>query len=349
CRYKTMKGFQVKRKAGWDTHGLPVELGVEKALGITKEDIGKKISVDDYNAACRNEVLKYTKEWETLTETMGYWVDMTDPYITYDNRYIETLWWLLKQIYDKGLLYKGLTIQPYSPAAGTGLSSHELNQPGCYRDVKDTTVTALFAISEPREEMTGWGKPYFVAWTTTPWTLPSNTALCVGPKFEYACVRTYNPYTAEPITIVMAKECVSHYFKPEGLEAPIEEFSAGDKVVPYRIVATFTGEELVGMRYHQLMPWVKPTERVDDNSPAYVKDFADANPAQLFTVGKDTFAVMDEAALRVIPGDYVTTEDGTGIVHIAPTFGADDAKVAKAAGIPSLFMITRNGETRPMV
>ncbi len=349
CRYKTMKGFQVKRKAGWDTHGLPVELGVEKALGITKEDIGKKISVDDYNAACRNEVLKYTKEWETLTETMGYWVDMTDPYITYDNRYIETLWWLLKQIYDKGLLYKGLTIQPYSPAAGTGLSSHELNQPGCYRDVKDTTVTALFEISEPREEMKGWGKPYFVAWTTTPWTLPSNTALCVGPRFEYACVRTYNPYTAEPITIVMAKDCVAHYFKPEGLEAPIEEFSAGDKIVPYRIVATFTGEELVGMKYNQLMPWVKPTERLDDNAPVYVKDFAEANPSKLFTVGKDTFVVMDTAAFRVIPGDYVTTEDGTGIVHIAPTFGADDAKVAKAAGIPSLFMITRNGETRPMV
>ncbi|MDE7457234.1 MAG: class I tRNA ligase family protein, partial [Muribaculaceae bacterium] len=349
CRYKTMKGFQVKRKAGWDTHGLPVELGVEKALGITKEDIGKKISVDDYNAACRNEVLKYTKEWETLTETMGYWVDMTDPYITYDNRYIETLWWLLKQIYDKGLLYKGLTIQPYSPAAGTGLSSHELNQPGCYRDVKDTTVTALFEISEPREEMKGWGKPYFVAWTTTPWTLPSNTALCVGPRFEYACVRTYNPYTAEPITIVMAKDCVAHYFKPEGLEAPIEEFSAGDKIVPYRIVATFTGEELVGMKYNQLMPWVKPTERLDDNAPVYVKDFAEANSSKLFTVGKDTFVVMDTAAFRVIPGDYVTTEDGTGIVHIAPTFGADDAKVAKAAGIPSLFMITRNGETRPMV
>ena len=349
CRYKTMKGYQVKRKAGWDTHGLPVELGVEKALGITKEDIGKKISVDDYNAACRNEVLKYTKEWETLTETMGYWVDMSDPYITYDNRYIETLWWLLRQIYNKGLLYKGLTIQPYSPAAGTGLSSHELNQPGCYRDVKDTTVTALFEISDPKDEMKGWGKPYFAAWTTTPWTLPSNTALCVGPRFEYACVRTYNPYTGQPITIVMAKECMSHYFKPEGLEAPIDEFTPGAKILPYRIVAAYTGEELVGMRYSQLMPWVKPTEKLDDNSQAFVKDFAGSNPDDCFTVGKDTFVVMDEIAFRVIPGDYVTTEDGTGIVHIAPTFGADDAKVAKAAGIPSLFMITCNGDTRPMV
>ena len=349
CRYKTMQGYKVNRKAGWDTHGLPVELGVEKALGITKEDIGKKISVDDYNAACRNEVLKYTKEWETLTETMGYWVDMSDPYITYDNRYIETLWWLLKQIYNKGLLYKGLTIQPYSPAAGTGLSSHELNQPGCYRDVKDTTVTALFEISEPLEEMTGWGKPYFVAWTTTPWTLPSNTALCVGPKFEYACVRTFNPYTGEPITVVMAKDCVGHYFKPEGAEASMEEYVAGAKVLPYRIITTYTGEQLVGMRYNQLMPWVKPTEKLDDNSPSYVKDYAADNATDLFEVGKDTFVVMQKAAFRVIPGDYVTTEDGTGIVHIAPTFGADDAKVAKAAGIPSLFMITVNGETRPMV
>lgn len=349
CRYKTMKGFQVKRKAGWDTHGLPVELGVEKALGITKEDIGKKISVDDYNAACRNEVLKYTKEWETLTETMGYWVDMSDPYITYDNRYIETLWWLLRQIYDKGLLYKGLTIQPYSPAAGTGLSSHELNQPGCYRDVKDTTVTALFEILEPREEMKGWGTPYFVAWTTTPWTLPSNTALCVGPKFEYSCVRTYNPYTGKPVSVIIATDALSRYFKPEGLETPIDEFTPGSKILPYRVVATFTGEELVGMRYRQLMPWVKPVEKLDDNSPAFVRDFAKSNPADGFTVGKDTFVIMDAAAFRVIPGDYVTTEDGTGIVHIAPTFGADDAKVAKAAGIPSLFMITRNGETRPMV
>lgn len=349
CRYKTMKGYQVKRKAGWDTHGLPVELGVEKALGITKEDIGKKISVDDYNAACRNEVLKFTKEWETLTETMGYWVDMSDPYITFDNRYIETLWWLLKRIYDKGLLYKGLTIQPYSPAAGTGLSSHELNQPGCYRDVKDTTVTALFEIIDAPKEMTGWGNPCFMAWTTTPWTLPSNTALCVGPKFEYVAIRTFNPYNGNPTTIVMAKECMSHYFKPEGAEASMDNYAPGDKVLPYRIVASYTGEDLIGMHYRQLMPWVKPTEKINDNAPDFVKQFAEANPSDCFTVGKDSFAVMESAAFRVIPGDYVTTEDGTGIVHIAPTFGADDAKVAKAAGIPSLFMITKNGETRPMV
>jgi len=349
CRYKTMKGFQVKRKAGWDTHGLPVELGVEKALGITKEDIGKKISVDDYNAACRREVLKYTKEWETLTEKMGYWVDMTDPYITFDNRYIETLWWLLRQIYDKGLLYKGLTIQPYSPAAGTGLSSHELNQPGCYRDVKDTTVTALFKIIDPEPEMTGWGDPCFIAWTTTPWTLPSNTALCVGPKFEYACVQTFNPYTGKPITVIIAKDCIPHYFKTEGAEAPMDDYTPGAKILPYRIVKTYMGDHLVGMKYRQLMPWVKPVEKIDDNSPEYVKTYAKANPDDIFVVGKDRFAVMEKEAFRVIPGDYVTTDDGTGIVHIAPTFGADDAKVAKAAGIPSLFMITRNGETRPMV
>lgn len=349
CRYKTMKGYEVKRKAGWDTHGLPVELGVEKALGITKEDIGKKISVDDYNRACRSEVLKYTKEWETLTERMGYWVDMTDPYITFDNRYIETLWWLLKQIYDKGLLYKGLTIQPYSPAAGTGLSSHELNQPGCYRDVKDTTATALFEIANPTAEMQGWGKAYFAAWTTTPWTLPSNTALCVGPKFEYSIVRTYNPYTAEPITVVLGTDALARYFKPEGAQAPIDEYVAGNKIVPYRVVGTLNGEQLVGMKYNQLMPWVKPLERVDDNAADFVKTFAAGHQAKIFSVGKDSFVVMDEVAFRVIPGDYVTTEDGTGIVHIAPTFGADDAKVAKAAGIPSLFMITTNGDTRPMV
>ncbi len=349
CRYKTMKGYEVKRKAGWDTHGLPVELGVEKALGITKEDIGKKISVDDYNRACRSEVLKYTKEWETLTERMGYWVDMTDPYITFDNRYIETLWWLLKQIYDKGLLYKGLTIQPYSPAAGTGLSSHELNQPGCYRDVKDTTATALFEIANPTAEMQGWGKAYFAAWTTTPWTLPSNTALCVGPKFEYSIVRTYNPYTAEPITVVLGTDALARYFKPEGAQAPIDEYVAGNKIVPYRVVGTLNGEQLVGMKYNQLMPWVKPLERVDDNAADFVKTFAAGHQTKIFSVGKDSFVVMDEVAFRVIPGDYVTTEDGTGIVHIAPTFGADDAKVAKAAGIPSLFMITTNGDTRPMV
>ena len=349
CRYKTMKGFHVKRKAGWDTHGLPVELGVEKALGITKEDIGKKISVDDYNAACRQEVMKYTKEWETLTNSMGYWVDMNDPYITYDNRYIESVWWLLSQLYNKGYLYKGYTIQPYSPAAGTGLSTHELNQPGCYRDVKDTTVTALFAMVNPRPEMAEWGKPYFVAWTTTPWTLPSNTALCVGPKIEYVCVQTYNPYNGEKISIVMAKDLVKSYLKAEGAELPMEEYKQGDKVVPYRIVANYMGSDLVGMQYKQLMPWVKPLEKVDANAAPFVKEYAEANPDKCFAVGNDKFVELEEKAFRVIPGDYVTTEDGTGIVHIAPTFGADDAKVAKAAEIPSLFMINKKGETRPMV
>lgn len=349
CRYKTMKGFHVKRKAGWDTHGLPVELGVEKALGITKEDIGKKISVDEYNAACRREVMKYTREWESLTNSMGYWVDMDNPYITYDNRYIESVWWLLRQLYDKGYLYKGYTIQPYSPAAGTGLSTHELNQPGCYRDVKDTTVTALFEMTDPREEMKQWGRPCFVAWTTTPWTLPSNTALCVGPKIEYVCVQTYNPYNAEKVSVVMAKDLVKSYFKAEGEQLPLEEYKQGDKIVPYRIVAEYVGSDLVGMGYKQLMPWVKPLEKVDSNAPEFVKEYATAHPEKCFAVGKDRFVELSAEAFRVIPGDYVTTEDGTGIVHIAPTFGADDAKVAKAAGIPSLFMINKKGETRPMV
>ena len=349
CRYKTMKGFHVKRKAGWDTHGLPVELGVEKALGITKEDIGKKISVDDYNAACRREVMKYTKEWENLTNSMGYWVDMNDPYITYDNRYIESVWWLLSQLHKKGYLYKGYTIQPYSPAAGTGLSTHELNQPGCYRDVKDTTVTAMFKIIAPFPEMEGWGTPCFLAWTTTPWTLPSNTALCVGPKYDYVAVRTYNPYTAEKITAVLAKDRLNAYLKPEGAELPLEDYKPGDKVVPYRVVATYTGNDLVGMKYQQLMPWVKPCEKVSATSPAFVADYAAATPEKVFEVGKERFVELADEAFRVIPGDYVTTDDGTGIVHIAPTFGADDARVAKAAGIPSLFMINKKGETRPMV
>jgi isoleucyl-tRNA synthetase len=349
CRYKTMKGFHVKRKAGWDTHGLPVELGVEKALGITKEDIGKKISIDDYNAACRKEVMKYTKEWTDLTHIMGYWVDLDNPYITYDNRYIESVWWQLKELYKKGYLYKGYTIQPYSPAAGTGLSSHELNQPGCYRDVKDTTVTALFRIKEPKSEMQGWGNPYFIAWTTTPWTLPSNTALCVGPKFDYVAIRTFNPYNGEKITIVMAEELIKGYFKPEGANIPLSDYKQGDKIVPYEIVGHYKGTDLVGMHYEQLMPWVKPLEKVDQNSPEFVKEAAHKHPENTFTVGTDTFVVLEEEAFRVIPGDYVTTDDGTGIVHIAPTFGADDAKVAKAAGIPSLFMINLKGETRPMV
>lgn len=349
CRYKTMKGFHVKRKAGWDTHGLPVELGVEKTLGITKEDIGKKISVEDYNAACRREVMKYTREWTDLTHKMGYWVDLDNPYITYDNAYIESVWWLLRQLYDKGFLYKGYTIQPYSPAAGTGLSSHELNQPGCYRDVKDTTVTALFKVLDPKPEMTGWGEPYFMAWTTTPWTLPSNTALCVGPKFDYVAVRTFNPYNGNPITAVMAEVLVPAYFKVEGAKVPLADYKHGDKVIPYEIVARWKGTDLVGMRYAQLMPWVKPTEKVSEFAPDYVKRYAAAHPEKCYQVGTDRFVEIAEEAFRVIPGDYVTTDDGTGIVHIAPTFGADDAKVAKAAGIPALFMVNRKGETRPMV
>ena len=325
CRFKTMKGFQVKRKAGWDTHGLPVELGVEKKLNITKEDIGKKISVDDYNRNCREEVMKYTKEWTELTRKMGYWVDLDNPYITYENSYIETLWWLLKQLYNKGLLYKGYTIQPYSPAAGTGLSSHELNQPGCYRDVKDTTAVAQFRMLDPKPEMTGWGTPYFLAWTTTPWTLPSNTALCVGPKIDYVAVRSYNSYSGEPITVVVAKALLNAHFNAAGAELPLDSYKQGDKVVPYEVVAEYKGTDLVGMHYEQLFPWVKPVVKEGDE----------------IKVSNDGF--------RVIPGDYVTTEDGTGIVHIAPTFGADDAFVAKAAGIPSLFMVNKKGETRPMV
>ena len=315
CRYKTMRGFHVKRKAGWDTHGLPVELGVEKSLGITKEDIGKKISVDDYNAACRREVLKYTREWETLTQQMGYWVDTKDPYITFDNRYIETLWWLLAQLYKKGYLYKGYTIQPYSPAAGTGLSSHELNQPGCYRDVKDTTCVAQFLATDPIEPMKGWGKPYFLAWTTTPWTLPSNTALCVGPSIVYNIIRTYNPYSGEPETVVCAEALVSSLFNPKAKDIALADYKKGDKLVPYEIVATVKGEDLVGLHYEQLLPWVNP----------------------------------GEGAFRVIPGDYVTTEDGTGIVHIAGTFGADDLRVSKLNDIPPLFVTDRAGNRRPMV
>ena len=349
CRYKTMKGFHVKRKAGWDTHGLPVELGVEKSLGITKEDIGTKISVEDYNAACRKEVMKYTKEWTDLTHRMGYWVDLDNPYITYDNRYIESVWWLLAQLYKKGYLYKGYTIQPYSPAAGTGLSSHELNQPGCYRDVKDLTATVLFDVLDPKPGMEGWGRPCFMAWTTTPWTLSSNTALCVGPKFEYVAVRTYNPYNGEKITVVLAEVLVNSYFKKEGKDKPLDDYKPGDKVVPYEIVGRWKGTELVGMRYAQLMPWVAPTERVDEYAPEYVRKYAAEHPEKMYSVRGDNFVEIAERAFRVIPGDYVTTDDGTGIVHIAPTFGADDAKVAKAADIPSLFMINLKGETRPMV
>lgn len=315
CRYKTMKGFHVKRKAGWDTHGLPVELGVEKSLGITKEDIGKKISVDEYNAACRREVMKYTKEWSTLTNSMGYWVDLENPYITYDNRYIESVWWLLGELYKKGYLYKGYTIQPYSPAAGTGLSTHELNQPGCYRDVKDTTCVAQFLCTDPLDIMKGFGNAYFLAWTTTPWTLPSNTALAVGPEIDYNIVHTYNPYSGEKETVVVAVALMGHFFNAKAEGLPLDSYNKGDKLIPFEVVATLKGKDLVGLHYEQLIPWMNP----------------------------------GEGAFRVIPGDYVTTEDGTGIVHIAGTFGADDLRVSRQNNIPPLTLIDRDGNIRPMV
>ena len=366
-RYKTMQGFQVHRKAGWDTHGLPVELGVEKELGITKKDIDNKqsdkyISTEEYNHKCRENVMKFTEEWRQLTEQMGYFVDLDHPYITYDNKYIETLWWLLKQLYNKGLLYKGYTIQPYSPAAGTGLSSHELNQPGCYRDVKDTTATVHFAINETdwaefcnkhNLKTNNWGKSSFLAWTTTPWTLPSNTALCVGPKIEYLIVETYNPYTAEKVTVVIAESRLAAYFKAEGevKEGEMPEFKSGDKVMPYRVLGKVKGTDLEGIHYSQLMKWVKPVERIGEFAPAFVNDYAQQHSEKIFESedGRDKFVEMESEAFRIILGDYVTTEDGTGIVHIAPTFGADDAKVAKDAKIPALYLISHKGETRPMV
>ena len=316
CRYKTMQGFQVKRKAGWDTHGLPVELGVEKSLGITKEDIGKKISVEEYNAACRQDVMKYTKEWEDLTEKMGYWVDMDDPYITYDNRYIETLWWLLKQLYDQGLLYKGYTIQPYSPAAGTGLSTHELNQPGCYRDVKDTSCVAQFKVADvenlpfaPANE-----NCYFLAWTTTPWTLPSNTALCVGPNIRYVLVNTFNPYTEEAVSLILAKDLLSAHFNMKDAKLQLSDYVKG-KNLPFEVAGECSGKDLINIKYEQLIPWTNP----------------------------------GEGAFRVISGDFVTTEDGTGIVHIAPTFGADDDRVAKQNGVPPMLLKDKDGNLQPMV
>ncbi len=319
CRFKTQQGFLVKRKAGWDTHGLPVELGVEKSLGITKEDIGKKITVAEYNQACRKDVMKYTDLWEDLTHKMGYWVDMEDPYITYDNRYIESLWYLLKQLHEKGLMYKGYTIQPYSPAAGTGLSTHELNQPGCYRDVKDTTCTAQFKIvtdSNTKELFSNVdGELFFLAWTTTPWTLSSNTALAVGPNIQYCCVKTFNPYTYQAVNVILAKDLVSAHFPSKNAELKFEDYQAGDKNIPFEILSEFSGSELTGIQYEQLLPWVKPEGR----------------------------------AFYVIEGDYVTTEDGTGIVHIAPTFGSDDDRVAKAAGIAPLILIDREGKNQPMV
>ena len=318
CRYKTLQGFYVERKAGWDTHGLPVELGVEKKLGITKEAIGKTISVVDYNKECRADVMKFTKEWEDLTKKMGYWVDMENPYITYDNRYIETLWYLLKKLYDKGFLYKGYTIQPYSPAAGTGLSTHELNQPGCYRDVKDTTCVAQFKVvrDEKSEKLFADSDVvYFLAWTTTPWTLPSNTALAVGPNISYYVVKTYNPYTYLPITVVLAKDRFNAYFNPKAEGMALEDYKEGDKLIPYQKTGEFKGAELEGIRYEQLMPWMRP----------------------------------EGDAFRVITGDFVTTEDGTGIVHIAPTFGADDDRVAKTAGIAPMLLIDKDGNKQPMV
>ena len=320
CRYKTQTGYQVRRRAGWDTHGLPVELGVEKKLGITKADIGTKVTVEEYNATCRREVMKYTKEWVTLTERIGYWVDMEDPYITYDNRYIETLWYLLKDIYKKGLLYKGYTIQPYSPTDGTGLSSHELNQPGCYRDVSDTTATVQFEVIKDGVSQPLYGTyvfpVQFLAWTTTPWTLPSNTALCVGPEIEYVRVLSLNPYTGDPAIYVLAKDLVNTWFNPKGENVPLETYQKGDKVVPWKLLnGSFKGSELVGIRYRQLIPWFKP----------------------------------DGDAFRVIAGDYVTTSEGTGIVHIAPTFGADDKRVAAAAGIGAIMPLDKAGNPQAQV
>ncbi|HZK08407.1 MAG TPA: isoleucine--tRNA ligase [Bacteroidales bacterium] len=319
CRYKTLKGFYVPRKAGWDTHGLPIEIAVEKTLGITKEDIGRKITVEQYNDACRKEVMKYKGEWDDLTRQMGYWVDLDDPYITFDNKYIETVWYLLSKLYKKDLLYKGYTIQPYSPAAGTGLSTHELNQPGCYRDVKDTTVTAQFKVIDDDKSHFLFSKEneeaFFLAWTTTPWTLPSNTALAVGNKIQYVVVRTFNAYTGQPITVVLAKDLVNSYFNPKAQEIALTEYNSGDKLVPYQIINEISGSQLEGLRYEQLIPWIKP----------------------------------DGDAFRVITGDFVTTEDGTGIVHIAPTFGADDDRVARVAGIVPLVLIDKTDSRRPMV
>ena len=319
CRYKTLKGFLVKRKAGWDTHGLPVELSVEALLKITKEDIGTKISVKEYNNTCKKEVMKYTREWEQLTHKMGYWIDMDHPYITYDNRYIETLWYLLKELYKKDLLYKGYTIQPYSPAAGTGLSSHELNQPGCYRDVKDTTCVAQFKVI--RNERSEWlfegveTELFFLAWTTTPWTLPSNTALAVGEKISYSKVKTFNPYTSEPITVILATDLMPIYFDQNISSLPLEAYHESDKSIPYKVLDKYKGKQLKGIQYEQLIPWVKPE-------------------------GK---------AFEVITGDFVTIEDGTGIVHIAPTFGADDLRVGQQHGIVPLTIIDKNGTSAPLV
>src|ERR1700733_2505330 len=320
CRYKTMKGFQVKRKGGWDTHGLPVELGVEKMLGITKEDIGKTISIAEYNETCRREVLKYKDKWDDLTRKMGYWVDLKHPYITFENNYIETLWWILAELYKKGLLYESVSIQPYSPAAGTGLSSHELNQPGCYKDVKDTSVVAMFkAARDPRSEflfkLAGQDEVFFMAWTTTPWTLPSNLGLTVGPRIDYVLVRTFNPYTHLPVDVILAKALLPKYFKPEGENGDLAGFTPEAKILPWKILGEFKGSDLEGLRYEQLLPY-------EANTPAA----AGGNP------------------FRVLLGDFVTTEDGTGIVHTAPAFGADDYRVGTKYGIGILTMVDKEGK-----
>jgi isoleucyl-tRNA synthetase len=311
CRFKTLQGYRVERKAGWDTHGLPVELGVEKQIGITKADIGTKITVAEYNKLCREDVMKFTDIWNDLTLKMGYWVDMENPYITYENNYIESLWALLKKLYDKGLLYEGYTIQPYSPAAGTGLSSHELNQPGCYRNVKDVSAIAQFKIKDAQTKFNVEGDVFFLAWTTTPWTLPSNTALAVGKDIEYVLVKTYNPFTHRPAHVILAKDLLSKYFSTENAELNFEEYKQGDKKIPFAVVQSFKGSELEGIRYEQLLPYAQPT---------------------------------DGDAFRVVIGDFVTTTDGTGIVHIAPSFGADDFKVAKQNGIGSLTLVDRQGK-----
>ena len=325
CRYKTLKGYQVKRKGGWDTHGLPIELAVEKTLGITKDDIGKKISVADYNAACRKEVMKYTDVWNDLTEKMGYWVDLENPYITYENNYIESLWWILKEFHKKGLLYKGYTVQPYSPAAGTGLSSHELNQPGTYKMLKDTSIVAQFRPKKDQKHplintlfADAQEDTVILAWTTTPWTLPSNCALAVGEKINYVKVNTINPYTFAPVSVVLAKDLVLKYFKAEAENGDFSAVKAGDKVLPWRIAASFTGKDLLGIRYHQLMPYVSN-------------------------------AALEEKAFRVIPADFVTTEDGTGIVHTASVFGADDFRACKENDVPSVMVLDENGTEAPLV
>jgi len=324
CRYKTLKGYQVKRKGGWDTHGLPIELGVEKTLGITKDDIGKKISVEDYNAACRKEVMKFTDVWNDLTEKMGYWVDLNDPYITYKNEYIETLWWILKELYNKGMLYKGYTVQPYSPKSGTGLSSHELNQPGTYKMVKDTTVVAQFHLKNDQKHplmpllFEGDEDTVILAWTTTPWTLPSNCALAVGEDIDYVKIKTFNPYTFKSVSVILARELVTKYFKAEGENASFEDYQENDKAIPWKVAATFKGSDLVGLRYHQLMPYV-------------------TNPD------------LEKNAFRVIPADFVTTEDGTGIVHTASVFGADDFRACKEQGVPSVMVLDETGKEMPLV